>query len=172
MSFWTIFPKDGFLKGFLKGFILATFVHMVSISNAEPLHYINPELKPYFDDYMIMVQNHCNSSQYYYPDDTGIFIEDISQAPDYKEDSDPRTIGQCGYTNTLFHIYIDTKFFKTATVLEKKTVMFHELRHCMFHIDQHNKDPNSYFNDKVPDILEPELYSQVVDDLIKSCGSH
>jgi hypothetical protein len=168
--FFTILPKDGFLKGILKGFILAIFVHTVSVSSAEALHYVNPELKPYVDDYMIMVKNNCRPDQYYYPDHTALFIEDIPQDPDYKEDSDPRIVGQCGYTSTYFHIYIDTKFFRQATIFERKAVIFHELRHCLFHLDQHNKDPNSYFNDKVPDILEPELYSQVIDDLMKSCG--
>ena len=139
---------------------------------AMPFQYTNYDLKPYYDDYMIMVKERCRSNQYFHPNKMILIIKNIKQNKDYNPNTDGRIVGECTYLpSTFFEIDVDKQTWEYLTELDRKAIMFHELRHCVFMIDNHSLDPNNYFYADLPgNLTESKLYQQVIDDINNSCG--
>lgn len=173
MKFFTILPKDGWVKGMFQAIILGLFVQ--SVFGATMAQYVDPMLKPYYDDYMFITKTHCRPDQYLSTDNYFISIEDIKQDPGYVKGQDPKTIGECYDTPPYkFIIHVDKEYFETHSPIRIKSVMFHEMRHCIFGLGNkdHSKEINNYFAATLPDYTdEEELYNQVISDIKKSCGS-
>lgn len=86
---------------------------------------------------------------------------------------DPKTIGEC-YDRPPYRyiIHIDKEFYENNTPIKIKSVMFHELRHCIFGKEDkdHSKDPYNYFSAILPEYTDEQiLYEQVINDIKQSC---
>lgn len=95
---------------------------------------VDSEFQPYYNEYMTIVKENCNSSQYVTPRQLEIKFADL----EYPE------IGVCKFNYFGRHIIeIDKKFWNRSNNDNRFNLMFHEQTHCVFHVG-HTPDPNNF----------------------------
>lgn len=159
--------KKTLVKFLKRMFLSIIFLQLIFL--LAPVNYVDKELKPYYDQYMTFVNGYCDKDDYFYPNKVSIKIADIRQQD---PDSILQTIGYCESDSTSlmksFNIVIDRSSFNNMTKLERFQLVAHEMRHCLFLAD-HSLDPSNYMYPEMQSISEYQLYSQIVDDISRSC---
>lgn len=165
---FTLWPTINVGLALIRCLVLALMVEAVYA--ATPTRIVDDKLKPYVEDYMMIARQHCRPDQYFYPDKFTISVKKIDQTG---TDPSKTTIGECWDIYPYnFIIDIDESLFKNHSQAQLKSVIFHELYHCVFLKDNkdHNTDPKNYFNaTSYPDIQESDLYDQIIADFDKAC---
>jgi hypothetical protein len=106
-----------------------------------------------------IVDAFCKSSEYYLPNRYSISFGKL-EAP---------VIGECSTSRFSWKIVIDQKFWARSDDLSHKTLLYHELSHCMFR-EEHSEDPKNYMYPNLPDDLdELTLNSQFLEIIKKHC---
>ena len=147
------------LKNLFKGsfFVIST---SYLINFYYPRHSINEKIRPYANEFLSVVQEHCSVYQYHGLD--GGVIE-------FSKLESPK-IGICYNHITFYNVKIDEAYFNVSTEKTRFQLIAHELSHCMFGID-HIIDYNHYMNPVLNEDLEKDVVKkQVAEILIKRCG--
>jgi len=139
------------------GTILFGLTFVFTFIFAVPSHYVDPELKPYVDDYMALLDQTCPGKVRY----NNQFIV-------VKTKLDEKYIGMC--TNLLDYrkIEVDTAFWNQADEYERRQLMYHELAHCVLN-KKHVEGFDNYMYYRKNDVLPYLLESQVVLDMKEWC---
>lgn len=79
--FFTVWPKNNWLKRIFRATIFGIFIQSISFANTTT--YVDPKLQSYYDDYMLITKIHCRPDQYLSTDNHFIAVQDIIQDPKY-----------------------------------------------------------------------------------------
>lgn len=92
------------------------------------------EIKPYYNEYIALNLN------------VKAPVGDIMFADDMRKTS----LGECSFTSgaNYWGIKININRWKDFSQSEKRTLIYHELTHCLFMSPIHSTDPDSYMNAK------------------------
>ena len=111
---------------FLKLYIIAAVVTLVAtlhscsemdVGKKEPeYHGVDPQLKPMVDEYLLLTSR----NNIVFNNQVTIGLKDI----------DDDAVGICNYGKKWREIDVDRTFWKNASDLSKKAMLFHELTHC------------------------------------------
>lgn len=116
---------------------------------------IDPRIKPYYTNFMIQVENKCNSSQYKNSSYQIKFNK-------LEEKDDSYTIGVC-YTfkySDKFKIDLSEEYWNMADEVAKYHLIAHEGLHCLFGLD-HSDNPKDVLFYRLNYIPMEELVKQV-----------
>jgi hypothetical protein len=117
-----------------------------------PYKDIDPEIKPYVDDFHVKLWERCNEEQYYSTHQISIKFGGTDNV--FTEGA----IGWCAKKPLGFDIVIDRDFWDKVPSTSKRTLIYHELLHCYLGYDHVE---NTILNDSFiyyPDhIVEEQL---------------
>lgn len=122
--------------------ILPVIFLSVFACNDEPEPLIDPELRPYVEQFIF----ESNERDYLTADGTPLDIDNLGITVNFVNISDPAVIGRCqrNEDGVSQSIAIDPVFWKISTELVKEYIMFHELGHCVLSRDHTTAaDPNN-----------------------------
>lgn len=101
-----------------------------------PFYKIDPELSPYFNEYMVYVNKYCTEKQYSIPIQRTIQIGVLGGD----------NIGLCAYNLiNRYTITFDTNSFKIMDNDARFEIIAHEGNHFLFHV-KHSMDTNNFMN--------------------------
>lgn len=124
-----------------------------------PTSYSNKDLKPYRDEVMDIIDQHCNSADYYHPRKQFLYFQKLT---DYK-------IGEC-FINPLFYtIKIDLIFWAHANETERFELLSHELTHCAL-VYNHVDNYYNYMYYSIVTLSKDVILNQFLDNIKRRCG--
>ena len=130
------------IKFILKRIYLYTII-LLTISlvfTLVPFHYIHPEVRPYYEETMEIVNHYCEKDQINLPNRTTIgFINDRLQS---NEDGDTE-VATCYLLPGGWSIQFNANHWRRLSNDDRKQLVLHEMTHCLFKIG-HVADPNHY----------------------------
>lgn len=120
---------------------------------------VNPELAPYVNDYYNIVHKFCPDKQ---EKETNFYIISfVDSMSDYN-------IGVCYHQINGYQIEINRKFWLTASNLDRRQLLYHELAHCVIN-KPHVEDMHNYMYPDFYSVKYQSLYEQVALDVINWC---
>lgn len=116
------------------------------------------KMDPAFAEYVTQFKQASSSKGDY---DGGLIqFGDTSAADDGKY----RAVGTCRHTSDGWIIMINAKYWYAPRGPDQnRSVLFHELTHCVLNVRLHNLDPNNYMNARAVFLPEGILDGQVAD---------
>ena len=137
-------------------FFVGLFFTYVNI----PLKEIDPDLTPYYDEFMGLYNDICPNRE---------LPKKVIIRFNLKSGT---VIGTCTRSYKRAVIEIDPFNWYLSPLMDRKQLMFHELTHCLLklsHVDE--KYINNYMNPVLYPLEEAELNSQVINNMIYVCGN-
>lgn len=139
------------LYTFFVGFIFALIVPFKETV-------ISEEFKPYYNDFVIIVKEHCTEDQYFHPN---FKIEFQKLYGSF--------IGECLLRPDRFIIYIDFGYWNRPSFIQEDkrySLIVHEALHCHFN-EPHSNDPNNimYYSDAI--INDKKTINQQLIEILK-----
>ena len=125
-----------------------------------PIHYIDPELKPYTDAYDRITSEYCGWDDYIEPRQTIVMFSDLDQ---------PK-IGVCINYGFGWVIQIDKTFWSKASVEDKFHLVAHERSHCVLGLGHVSNDWSSYMYPSIEQIPIKLVMYQVLADAKRICS--
>ena len=127
-----------------------------------PIKSIDPQLKPYYNEYLLLAKLYCNEKDLNIPRRISI------QLSDWMEEG---TLGFCiQYPTMSYFIRIQETYWNKANEAQRYQVIVHELSHCVMR-EGHSDDPHSYMYYAINDLSIEETNRQLVDFLSKKCNN-
>ncbi len=96
---------------------------------------IDPEIKPYYDEYQNIVDQYCTKNQYH--------SENFKLVFDDNNTLGKGEIGICQPFPNAFKISLNRKYWNRASDVSRFSLVVHENSHCMFEIP-HFESPTHY----------------------------
>lgn len=148
-------PKSRKVLYFIAFIIFITFNHPYRDN------FIEPELKPYYTEFVHLMKEYCEDDQYFNVPHQVVFYNFPTPSPN---------IGICidGFPNR-FIVRIDKDYWARSSEEAKASLMFHELAHCFLDAE-HTKLPSDFMypTDAVTNSKD-ELIRQVKAFIKKEC---
>lgn len=139
--------------------ILILFLILSTFTYIFPVRKIDSRLSPYYQEFVQLSLDNCKiSSKLNFPN----FLYAGIKSLDYP------MAGVCNRSLITWFIFIDKDFFNKYTEIQKKTMIFHELTHCILKLN-HIDNPNHYMYPIIVDITEEELKNQVIENINTVC---
>lgn len=133
----------------------------LTVAIVVPKRNYHPELNPYIDQYMEILQEPCMPDQLNYPGNTYAgFVSGFIN---------PVTAGTCTRTKAFWQINISRPVWDKLRESEKRELMFHELSHCILW-KNHVENPRHYMYNTMTSYLI-DVDQQVLEDAWERCGN-
>jgi hypothetical protein len=143
-------------------FIVFPFLFLFYITL--PVHEINPQIEPYYEEVITKVHNRCSFLYYYHPSQ---FTIDFAQLQDINHP----IIGVCQKNLNRYQIYVDEEFWETANDSAKYELIVHEMTHCLF-LEGHSDDEGSYMYPSIRFLGRSTVTQQFDAYLDRACNIH
>lgn len=124
-----------------------------------PINYCSEELKPYRNELMSIVNEHCTIKQYNNPIHKYIYFKKLPG----------EEIGLCGVKRGGWKISIDPDFWRTANEDQKFELLAHELSHCIL-LKDHVDNQGNYMYYRLDPIPKEIVKQQFIENLRSKCG--
>lgn len=126
-----------------------------------PLKYINPELKPYYNNFMATAKQYCPEKDLNIP---------VKMDIDISDKVDAGILGYCvQYKHMFYYISINKSFWDQSPISDRYQVMMHELTHCVMG-EGHSEDPDSYMYYSINYLTTEETEQQLTDFFNEKCN--
>jgi hypothetical protein len=123
-----------------------------------PIHYCDPELKPYKDELIQLTQQYCTNKQYNHPLHQYVYFKKL------KGDE----IGECVIKLHTYKIIIDPIFWKAIGENTRWQLITHEFAHCLLLKDHVDNKGNYMFPMYIP-LSRDMVRNQFIQDVKEHC---
>jgi len=121
---------------------------------------IDPELKWYYNQFMIRLKQHCNEYQYFSPPKISIQFGE-------RKTNDKREIGVCELGKNDFEIVINKTYWDDASPDNRYSLMMHELTHCILQIIRHSPSAYSYMAPEINENLPIKVIQKQMESIME-----
>lgn len=132
-----------------------------AIGIALPVHNVHPDFQYLVDEYTAIVNKECLPDQLFYPSKTSILF--------VKSFPEKDTAAQCTRFEDAWEIEVLQSEWDKITLDNRRTLIFHELSHCML-LQEHVENPMNYMYPSIVDIEFNVINDQVLEDAWNHCG--
>jgi hypothetical protein len=136
-------------------FLLAWLLSVILFASA-PITYIDPKIKPYYDEFIAITKNECPNLE----TPRQLFLQFSSLKNE--------EIGLCTFYLVKRDIKFDESFWEITPDYGRRQLVFHELTHCV--LDTHHvDDQDNYMNPYLIYIPEVDLLEQLQKNIKNNC---
>lgn len=154
--------RNGYEKETNRRMIIPAFLIALVLGFFLPIHNHHPEFQGYVKEYLAIVQKVCQLEQLNYPARTTILFS--------KTFTDKNEAAQCEtFDDGQWEIRVLEPYWNKITPDNKRTIIFHELSHCIL-LQDHVADPMNYMYPSLIDVEQDIINDQVLGDAWNHCG--